>query len=845
MARSSAVSPENSFIKGLITEATGLNFPENACTETFDCVFDQTGTVSRRLGFDYETSATTASITRNDSAIIEYVWDSVAGNGNKQLVVVQIGNILHFYDVGNDTNLSTRKKSFTVDLDTYKITGVTTVAAEQCQFATGAGRLFVVNRFITPIYITWNSDDTITVSTISIKIRDFKGIIETTEVDFRPSTLTGIHKYNLFNQGWYPDGITSDNFGSSGQNPVWMWDAGRTDFPSNADVWWVFKDSSENFNRNNIGKVSLGTTPAPKGHYVLDAFNQRRAKAVLASVNVDTVNSRITYSCTLPHAFIAGQALTFENNNLGLFDFINFTPSSISADTELRIDFTSPIQLRTITAVNTTTEILTLSSACNLAVADPITVTSTGSVPGGLTSGTTYYVIPVTSTTIKLATSSANAIANTAINITSAGSGTIRLNANPVAGTYTFSNTDVYPNDLETTTAGSERPTVTSFFAGRIFYGGVNTSGYNNNIYFSRVIESELDYGYCMQINDPTAEDNSDLYPTDGGVIVIPEMGNLIRMMPVGSDLILFASNGIWQLSGSKGLSFAANDYAVRKLSSVPAISGTSFVTVEGFPMFWNNDGIYIARANQVGDLQVDSLTNTTIATFYASIPTNSKYYAKGVYDANEKVVSWLYRSTAANDIDIQYTYDRVLNFNILTTAFYPWTIQQDELAPNINGSVIIQYAGVYTPSLKYLTTTPVSGTTFNATWSVTRDTSYRDWVTPGRNLNYVSFATTGYKVHSQGVSNYQKNYVVVYCKRDADSSLNLRGRWDFANNAASGIWSTSQEVYVDTQYREFVMRRIKIRGQGKSCQLAFTSTNGKPFFLIGWAAVESSNQGP
>jgi len=742
MARTAAVSPENSFIKGLITEATGLNFPENACTETFDCVFDQTGQVSRRLGFDYEASYTTASITRNDSAIIEYVWDSVAGNGNKQLVVVQIGNILNFYDVGNTTNLSTRKKSFTVSLDTYKTSGATTTAASPCQFATGSGRLFVVNEFMTPIYVTWNSDDTITVSTIDIKIRDFAGMVETTEVDFRPTTQTAAHKYNLFNQGWYPDGIESTGFASTDQNPVWMWDAGRSDFPSNADVWWAFKNSSEQFDAGFIKKINLGSTPAPKGHFVLDAFDQKRGLVDITSITTGGV-----VTTRVPHAFIVGQSVTIfgstANNS-------TYTISAVGSDSQFTI------------------------------------ATTTASTGGRAWSSTLTY-----------------------------------------------------------TNSGNYRPSVISFFAGRIFYGGVNTSGYNNNIYFSRVIESEQDYGFCMQVNDPTAEDNSDLYPTDGGVIVVPEMGNLIRMMPVGSDLILFASNGIWQLSGSKGLSFAANDYAVRKLSSVPAISGTSFVVVEGFPMFWNNDGIYIARANQVGDLQVDSLTNTTIATFYSAIPTNSKYYAKGVYDANEKVVSWLYRSTQTTDIDDQYTYDRVLNFNILTTAFYPWTIQQDQLAPNVNGSVVIQYAGVYTPSLKYLTTTPVSGFSYNASWSETRNTSYRDWVTPGRNLNYVSYATTGYKVHSQGVTNYQKNYVVVYCKRDANSSLNLRGRWDFANNSASGIWSTSQEVYVDTQYREFVMRRIKIRGQGKSCQLAFSSTNGKPFFLIGWAAVESANQGP
>lgn len=845
MARSSNVSAENSFIKGLITEATGLNFPENACTETFDCVFDQVGNVSRRLGFDYEASYTTASVTRNDAAIVGFIWDTVGGNGNKQLAVVQIGNILHFWDVGADTTLSTRKKSYTVNLDSYLVTGATTTAATPCQFTSGVGKLFVVNRYIDPIYIVWNSNDTLTVNTITIKIRDFKGYEENTDVDLRPKTLTAIHKYNLFNQGWYPDNVKASFGAQTNQNPLWIWDAARSDFPSNADIWWVFKDSNEEFAGNQVNKNFLGTTPAPKGHFVLNAFNQRKGKANLVDVVVDITNNRITWTTDVPHVFIPGDQLTFENNNLGLFDFAPLTVDSLSADTQVRIPFSSPLFLRTITAVNTTTEVLTLSSACNLAVGDPVTVTSTGTVPGGLVSGTTYYVIPVTSTTIKLATSTVNATAGTAINLTSTGTGTISLNANPAAGTYTFSNTVVYTNSLASTTSGVERPTVAAFFTGRIFYGGTNASDYNNVIYFSRIIEKDSDFGFCMQINDPTAETNSDLYPTDGGVIMIPEMGTLFKMVPIGNDMLLFASNGIWQISGSKGLSFAANDYAVRKLSSIPALSALSFVNVEGYPMFWNNDGIYVVRPNQVGDFVVESITNNTIATFYQAIPASSRMYAKGIYDPAEKVVTWVYKSTQATDIDDLYTYDRVLSLNTLTGAFYPWTIGTSGTSPLVNGVLVIQYAGGYVPTLKFITTKLVSGTNFNITWSEPRNTTYKDWVTAGNTIDYTSYATTGYKVHGQGYANFQQNYVTVYCKRDANASLNLRGRWDFSNNANSGIWSTSQEVYIDKTLRDYVMRRIKIRGQGKACQLAFTSTSGKPFTLIGWAAVETANQGP
>ncbi len=54
MTRQVASVVENNFVNGLVTEATALNFPESACTETWNCVFKQTGMVSRRLGLDFE-----------------------------------------------------------------------------------------------------------------------------------------------------------------------------------------------------------------------------------------------------------------------------------------------------------------------------------------------------------------------------------------------------------------------------------------------------------------------------------------------------------------------------------------------------------------------------------------------------------------------------------------------------------------------------------------------------------------------------------------------------------------------------------------------------------------------
>lgn len=76
------------------------------------------------------------------------------------------------------------------------------------------------------------------------------------------------------------------------------------------------------------------------------------------------------------------------------------------------------------TAVDTSTDVITVTSNESLQTGAAVVLTTTGTLPTGLSLATTYYVIRTSATTIKLATNLANAIAGTAINITAQGSGT-------------------------------------------------------------------------------------------------------------------------------------------------------------------------------------------------------------------------------------------------------------------------------------------------------------------------------------------------------------------------------------------------------------------------------------
>jgi len=73
--------------------------------------------------------------------------------------------------------------------------------------------------------------------------------------------------------------------------------------------------------------------------------------------------------------------------------------------------------------VNTGTEVITVATNNTLYTGTAVVYTSTGTVVTGLSASATYYIIRASATTIKLASTLANALAGTAINLTGTGTG--------------------------------------------------------------------------------------------------------------------------------------------------------------------------------------------------------------------------------------------------------------------------------------------------------------------------------------------------------------------------------------------------------------------------------------
>lgn len=204
MARSVGTALQNNLSRGLITEATGLNFPDNAVTETWNVVFEKIGKARRRLGIDIEDSATSQAYDESDGVIREFIWQSVHNSGGFTFLVVQFGWNIHFYELTVNSALSSGVVPDAIDLRNYKAPGAGEIKDNPAAFSSGAGYLFITHPNCDPVVVRFNKDEnTFEIARVTILLRDFEGVTDNLSVSTNPATLSSAHHYNLKNQGWH------------------------------------------------------------------------------------------------------------------------------------------------------------------------------------------------------------------------------------------------------------------------------------------------------------------------------------------------------------------------------------------------------------------------------------------------------------------------------------------------------------------------------------------------------------------------------------------------------------------------------------------------------------------
>ena len=848
MPRQVATAAENNFSKGLITETTALNFPENAATEIFDCEVDHTGRVTRRLGFDLEPNYVNTSVTLAvpNEAFTEYVWHGVGGNGEKSFLVQQQGRAIRFYDVSESTDASANIFASLLDLTTFIVSGSAKIPGSYgCHYATGSGYLIITNPACKPFYVTYDPvTDVFTGTAITIQFRDFLGLADNFLVWQRPTTdLSGLisanapHYYNIINQGWHLQAALNN------------WDTARPDMPSNSDYPAQYRGSEVlSFDNNRVAAhTGVSNSPAPKGHFILQLGNADRAAALVAEGFANVGTSLVTNV-----ALGTGSGTVFSNMSSpsNAFDGSATTVASV-VGTDAYIGKTLPGAFRISQAVIRAPTITGYAAASN----PTITVTLYGKQGAAPSSSSDGTVLATTSFTDQSQDES------TGRTLTSTDTATfwdhvfLRVQVGP---SNTIQVGEFQPYILIPNSSGisvevsQERPSTVAFFNSRVFYAGVNDALLNSNIYFSQIIEKETQLGFCYQKQDPTDEFFSDLLPDDGGVVKILDVGQIVKLYTYQSSLLVYATNGVWMVSGSKGSPFAANDYVVRKLSSIGVNSPLSFIDIKGVPMWWGEDGIYTIKFNADYDsFECVAITDDTIATFILDIPALNRSFVKGTYDVQNQIAYWLYNDTEELEEEDYYIYNSVLVLNGLGGAFYPWTI--GESGVDVRGIAYVDCpVGNAIAAVKYTSTIPIDASNEYLTFSEVWSNLYKDWNTyayevsgdSDDELDYLSYFITGYKIHADGTRFFQPQYVYFYLEQEENAGAYMQAIYDFTTTGNTGKWSSKQQIYNSCLIDRAVnYRRLKVRGKGRSMQFRVNSETGKPFTLIGWAARESAGQ--
>ena len=289
-----------SFIKGLVTEANQLTFPENASVDEANFVLNRDGSRYRRLGVDYEAGAAHTATGLTATQLQEgkqsfHVWDSPAGDTNVSLGIVRIVNKLWFMDMLTTAPSANLKNSGSP----ITLSGL---GSNDIEVSIVNNKCVVVSKDLdNPVLLTYNkSTGAVTQSTITLEIRDIYGVHDGLAIDERPTSLTEAHEYNLRNQGWNTNIVTGD---ASYPDALDYHFHETGEYPSNSDSWTLGKVSNvssadyEKYDPDTLVKNSQSNFQIAKGSFIIEAFNRgntRMSKSGISSLPTDRETGNIS-----------------------------------------------------------------------------------------------------------------------------------------------------------------------------------------------------------------------------------------------------------------------------------------------------------------------------------------------------------------------------------------------------------------------------------------------------------------------------------------------------------------------------------------------------------------------
>lgn len=287
MPRAVAVKNYFQFNKGLITEATGLSYPENSMKAAVNIDINYDGSVSRRKGLAYETdhALSGVGVSLEDNAVIQtFLWENAGTLKDSDILVVRHSDTVRFYD----TTQGAVSGNYLGQIALPPAAAGSTVCFEK-----GSGFLLIASENMDTRAVEYDGLS-FTTTNISPKIRDLEGLDDGLENNERPFNdpwnadslmFTDInigpapqseYLYNLTNQGWPAKKVLR----WTGSVPHYSWYYFRIDvgsYPAHSDKY-ISED--ERYDARPEKSQDASTSDPVKGRLIIDAFNINRASAL-------------------------------------------------------------------------------------------------------------------------------------------------------------------------------------------------------------------------------------------------------------------------------------------------------------------------------------------------------------------------------------------------------------------------------------------------------------------------------------------------------------------------------------------------------------------------------------
>ena len=456
---------------------------------------------------------------------------------------------------------------------------------------------------------------------------------------------------------------------------------------------------------------------------------------------------------------------------------------------------------------------------------------------------------------------------------------------------------DLFERDRDTASGLTGIPTevisgrfnTVASYAGRAWY-----AGFDSRVYYSQILENNIQLGELHRVNDPTSEYSSDALDTDGGYIHLPESSGIRKLHPFGSSLLVFADNGVWRISGIDGNLFKSTDFSVYKITDFGLAFRTSLVSGQNsVPFWWSYTGIHTVEVTQDGGIREVNISRDTIQTFFEDIGGTARSFVTGEYDAFNNRILWLYPNEGEAT---EYKFNNVLLLDVDLGAFFPWKITDDDPTMYVcgtsffngsgsdtltfdvidsNGDFVLdslgnqvqvtREAGSVRSSEVYFLVRRTDGSSDQVSFALFEGGNYLDWGTQ----DYSAYAESAYNFVGDLGRRKNSPFITVYMRQTEDgftdngdgtytaideSSLQVSAFWDFKkipSTTAQEAYRHKQPIVVDpADLTDFdtpttvLVTRLKLRGRGRVVRLRFEGQQGKGFNLLGWETIDARNSG-